>query len=110
MGGCEGAMKLPREVEKEIQEIEQRLGSLPGMKAGLPRLRALRSAVEEALRVKRVNSNRFRKLLSEPKDSSRIHYDEDTIPHGACSDPVHCDCMCPWCWQQKVMIIQSVLQ
>jgi len=46
------------------------------------------------------------RLLTAPKDSSSIHYDEDTIPHGQCSDPVHCDCMCPHCWDAKVSIIR----
>lgn len=48
----------------------------------------------------------LRRLLDEPKDSRTIHYDEDTIPHGACSDPIHCDCMCPHCWARKVAIIE----
>lgn len=52
--------------------------------------------------------DRLMLLLNEPKDSSAIHYDEDTIPHGACSDPIHCDCMCPECWQLKADIIRKV--
>jgi hypothetical protein len=48
-------------------------------------------------------------LLYGDKDSSSIHYDEDTIPHGACSDPLHCDCMCPRCWSDKVKIIARSL-
>jgi hypothetical protein len=23
-----------------------------------------------------------------------LHYDEDTIPHGQCLDPLRCDCCC----------------
>jgi hypothetical protein len=49
------------------------------------------------------------RLIEEPKDSSTIHYDEDTIPHGACSDPIHCDCMCPHCWLEKVEIIEAAI-
>ncbi len=52
-------------------------------------------------------AQRLQRLLDEPKDSSTIHFDEDTIPHGACSDPVHCDCMCPECWRLKVEIIRQ---
>lgn len=49
------------------------------------------------------------RLLDEPKDSATIHYDEDTIPHGACDDPLHCDCMCPECWRLKADIIRAAL-
>jgi hypothetical protein len=49
----------------------------------------------------------LQRLLDEPKDSDAIHFDEDTIPHGACSDPVHCDCMCPRCWQLKAAIVRD---
>lgn len=49
------------------------------------------------------------KLLTLPKDSSTIHYDEDTIPHGDCSDPLRCDCMCPKCWSLKVAIIRAAV-
>jgi hypothetical protein len=53
--------------------------------------------------------DRLQQLLDAPKDSSTIHYDEDTIPHGACSDPIHCDCMCPECWALKVAIIREAI-
>ena len=53
---------------------------------------------------------RWAEFLHGPKDSSTIHYDEDTIPHGQCSDPVHCDCMCPHCWRAKVAIIEAALE
>lgn len=46
-------------------------------------------------------------LLNGPKDSATIHYDEDTIPHGVCSDPLHCDCMCPHCWEKKARIVRA---
>lgn len=48
-------------------------------------------------------------LLYGPKHSATIHFDEDTIPHGACSDPSHCDCMCPHCWAKKVAILEPHL-
>lgn len=51
----------------------------------------------------------LQRLLDEPKDSATIHYDEDTVPHGACSDPIHCDCMCPTCWALKAEIIREGL-
>jgi hypothetical protein len=49
----------------------------------------------------------LQQLLDEGKSSAAIHFDEDTIPHGQCEDPVHCDCMCPSCWSQKVHIIRG---
>lgn len=51
----------------------------------------------------------LQRLLDEPKDSATIHFDEDTIPHGACDDPVHCDCMCPKCWQLKADIVRAAM-
>lgn len=43
-------MKLPKAIEKEIQDIEEYLGSLRGQTAGPPRLRSLRAVIEEELR------------------------------------------------------------
>ena len=43
-------MLLPNKIEKELQVIESWLWHLPGQKAGNPRLRDLRYAIEEFLR------------------------------------------------------------
>lgn len=53
--------------------------------------------------------DRLAQLLNATKDSRTIHYDEDTIPHGACDDPIHCDCMCPLCWTLKADIVRAGL-
>ena len=40
-------MKLPDVIEREIREIETALGAQGGQQAGPPRLRGLRSAIEQ---------------------------------------------------------------
>jgi hypothetical protein len=55
----------------------------------------------------RYPEDRLQQLLDTPKDSSTIHYDEDTIPHGQCDDPIRCDCCCPACWAAKAAIVRA---
>lgn len=57
----------------------------------------------------RADVTRARELADKAKDSTSIHFDEDTIPHGDCSDPIKCDCCCPCCWGKKAAIIDRGL-
>lgn len=79
-------VKLPVAVERELQAVEHSMAQLPGQKAGPPRLRSLRIAIEDALK---------------PAESS-------SSPQGISSDELRSGCasgrrsrqpcgMCDWC-------------
>lgn len=42
-------MKLPKPIEDDLKAIERDLGSRGGQQAGVPRLRGLRSSIEDEL-------------------------------------------------------------
>lgn len=46
-------MKLPNRIEQAIQKVESYLGGQSGLRAGVPRLRELRAAIEDHLREQR---------------------------------------------------------